>query len=132
MPIVLKSGILNLLEPSGPVQGCIEIALPYRDICDRISSASLSASVPDKRKSRDLWAFEGYDTHTHKQALLCFHSSVTQIVLQSITGGDLVSECFQMIQLQFPSRLASVDVELPVFMNSSKICVLVIDGLPCP
>jgi hypothetical protein len=29
MPIVLKSGILKLLEPSGPVQACNEIALPF-------------------------------------------------------------------------------------------------------
>ena len=29
MPIVLKSGSLNLLEPSGPVQGCNGIALLY-------------------------------------------------------------------------------------------------------
>ena len=29
MPIVLKSGILNLLETSGPVQACNWIALPY-------------------------------------------------------------------------------------------------------
>ena len=28
VPIVLKSGILNLLETSGPVQACNEIALP--------------------------------------------------------------------------------------------------------
>ena len=28
MPIVLKSGILNLLEPSGRVQACDRIALP--------------------------------------------------------------------------------------------------------
>jgi hypothetical protein len=29
VPIVLKSGSLNLLEPSGPVQACNGIALPY-------------------------------------------------------------------------------------------------------
>jgi len=29
VPIVLKSGILNLLEPSGPVQACNGIALPF-------------------------------------------------------------------------------------------------------
>ena len=29
MPIVLKSWSLNLLEPSGPVQACNEIALPF-------------------------------------------------------------------------------------------------------
>ena len=28
VPIVLKSGSLNLLEPSGPVQACNGIALP--------------------------------------------------------------------------------------------------------
>jgi hypothetical protein len=28
VPIVLKSGSLNLLEPSGPLQACNEIALP--------------------------------------------------------------------------------------------------------
>ena len=28
VPIVLKSGSLNLIEPSGPVQACIGIALP--------------------------------------------------------------------------------------------------------
>jgi hypothetical protein len=28
VPIVLKSGSLNLLEPSGPVKGCNGIALP--------------------------------------------------------------------------------------------------------
>ena len=29
MPIVLKSGNLSLLEPSGPVQACNGIALPF-------------------------------------------------------------------------------------------------------
>ena len=29
MPTVLKSGSLNLLEPSGPVQACNGIALPF-------------------------------------------------------------------------------------------------------
>jgi len=29
MMIVLKSGILDLLEPSGPVQACNGIALPF-------------------------------------------------------------------------------------------------------
>ena len=33
MPIVLKSGGLNLLEPSGPVQVCNGIALPLYTIC---------------------------------------------------------------------------------------------------
>jgi hypothetical protein len=29
VPIVLKSGSLNLLEPSGPVKACNGIALPF-------------------------------------------------------------------------------------------------------
>jgi len=29
VPIVLKSGSLNLLEPSGPVQACNGTALPF-------------------------------------------------------------------------------------------------------
>ena len=35
MPIVLKSGSLNLLEPSGPVQACNGIALPFTHMRDR-------------------------------------------------------------------------------------------------
>jgi len=31
VPIVLKSGSLNFLEPSGPVQACNRIALPLWD-----------------------------------------------------------------------------------------------------
>ena len=30
VPIVLKSGSLNVLEPSGPLQACIGIALPFK------------------------------------------------------------------------------------------------------
>jgi len=33
VPIVLKSGSLNLLEPSGPVQACNGIALPLHVPC---------------------------------------------------------------------------------------------------
>ena len=36
MPIVLKSGSLNLLEPSGPVQACNEIALTFYSILTRL------------------------------------------------------------------------------------------------
>jgi len=30
VPIALKSGSLNLLEPSGPVQACKGITIPYK------------------------------------------------------------------------------------------------------
>jgi len=32
VPTVLKSGSLNLLEPSGPVQACNGIALPFLSV----------------------------------------------------------------------------------------------------
>ena len=32
--IVLKSGSLNILEPSRPVQSCTEFALPLQDITE--------------------------------------------------------------------------------------------------
>jgi len=34
VPIVLKSGSLNLLEPLGPVQACNGIALPFTTVND--------------------------------------------------------------------------------------------------
>ena len=40
VPIVLKSGSLNLLEPSGPVQACNWIALPLIIIVSSSSSSS--------------------------------------------------------------------------------------------
>jgi hypothetical protein len=44
MPIVLKSGILNLLEPSGPVQACKGIVVPY--ISNREgSNTALSSNI---------------------------------------------------------------------------------------
>jgi len=41
MPIVLKSGSLNLLDPSGPLQACTGIALPKFDVY----FSSLSAHI---------------------------------------------------------------------------------------
>ena len=100
--------------------------------------------MPGKRESNDLWVFEGYDTHTrvrtHARAHTHTHAHMrsrthtrartharthaqwhsvfacqSQIGLQSIIGTDLVSEFFHLIQIQFPSHLASVDVDFPCF-----------------
>jgi hypothetical protein len=35
VPTVLKSGSLNFLEPSAPVQACYGIALPHKDIISK-------------------------------------------------------------------------------------------------
>jgi hypothetical protein len=39
VPIVLKSGILNLLEPSGPVKACNGIALHLKLNAERLNTA---------------------------------------------------------------------------------------------
>jgi len=44
VPIVLKSGSLNLLEPSGPVQACIGIALPLA-VTKYLDAESLYKSI---------------------------------------------------------------------------------------
>jgi hypothetical protein len=55
MPIFLKSGYLNLLEPYGPVQACNGIALPYLYLtlnelvvldCYQLYSSNLSGICP--------------------------------------------------------------------------------------
>jgi hypothetical protein len=126
MPIVLKSGSLDVLEPSQPVQACNGIALP----CHDTAITPLPPHCPHQCQIKESPGICGplkVDTHTHTHthtrarahthahALFCFRLSLTQIVLHSITGTDLVSECFHVIQIQFPSHLASVDVDFPFF-----------------
>jgi hypothetical protein len=41
VPTVFKSGILNLLEPAGPVQACNGIALPFTLFNDMVESKDL-------------------------------------------------------------------------------------------
>jgi len=53
-PTVLKSGSLNLLEPSGPVQACDEIAVPF----------NVQDIVPPVRPERKAVAHSGYLTQT--------------------------------------------------------------------
>jgi hypothetical protein len=52
--IVLKSGSLNLLEPSGPVKGCNGIALPLPlprvHISEIIDNTDFGEMVRDKEK----------------------------------------------------------------------------------
>ena len=42
MPIVLKSGSLNLLEPSGAVQACNGIALPFYSVFNFLKSSQFT------------------------------------------------------------------------------------------
>jgi len=62
MPTVLKSGILTLLETSGPVQVCNGIALPFEDYYpyDRLSSSRHRLlNLPDKRNMTLRWQSAG-------------------------------------------------------------------------
>jgi hypothetical protein len=55
VPIVLKSGSLNLLEPSGPVKGCNGIALPYTS-----DKARIEMEVSSKRICRAEFKAKGF------------------------------------------------------------------------
>ena len=44
MPIVLKSGSLNLLELPGPVQACNVVALPFFSIWQKIQGKTIQIS----------------------------------------------------------------------------------------
>ena len=75
MPTVLKSGSLNLLEPSGPVEACNGIALPlytymyfeYKSfpighiiiyLASELSGQSQSRNIEDKEGEKALMAEE--------------------------------------------------------------------------
>jgi hypothetical protein len=45
VPIVLKSENLSLLEPSGPIQACIGIALPFFTCAELMPKNEWKASV---------------------------------------------------------------------------------------
>jgi hypothetical protein len=45
---VLKSGSLNLLEPSGPVEACSGIALPYIQKKIRICTGDILETLPEQ------------------------------------------------------------------------------------
>jgi hypothetical protein len=49
VPIVLKSGNLNLLEPSGPVKACNGIALPFTcEQWDNVTSSMDNSNVAEE------------------------------------------------------------------------------------
>ena len=58
MPTVLKSGSLNLLEPSGPVQACNEIALPFDtyscSVCFEVQQEQQNATASVHRLGLEL------------------------------------------------------------------------------
>ena len=62
MPIVLKSGSLNLLETSGPVQACNGIALPFTNEIARYEERShvkVGGYLPSLTRRR-VKHYEGY------------------------------------------------------------------------
>ena len=72
MPIVLKSGSLNVLEPSGPVQACngIVLPLPFKlliiNFCKvRIKGEQIQYSVDVEQAHTH--AHTHKHTHTNKQ-----------------------------------------------------------------
>ena len=60
MPIVLKSGSHNLLEPSGPVEVCNGIALPFTSVCR--STLGFRLSVIDPVHNAKIHIVDAVDT----------------------------------------------------------------------
>jgi hypothetical protein len=52
MPIFLKSGSLNLLEPSGPVQAFTGIALPLPSPTENGYQSGVKFKSPERYKAR--------------------------------------------------------------------------------
>jgi len=62
VPIVLKSWSLNLLEPSGPVQACNGIALPFTYFTLRYFTHSLTHSMEQIAS----WEANQFSAASHK------------------------------------------------------------------
>ena len=58
MPIVLKSGSLNLLEPSGPFQACT-FTLPSLLVMNTVVDISLLLAALSTSKARRAWGVSG-------------------------------------------------------------------------
>jgi hypothetical protein len=90
--IVLESGDLTLLEPSGPVKACNGIALPFTTAYTiQLLPPSLSAgSLP-----------ENVQYHGNKQS---GYQEVTEIKVPKITGGGLTERGFIIYMYPPPPR----------------------------
>ena len=82
MPIVLKSGRVNLLEPSGPVQVCNGIALTFtvfteNKICVKTNKQTNELGITSPLTS-DTW-------HQHpKEILFLLHVNVLRLLEEAI------------------------------------------------
>ena len=88
VPIVLKSGNLNLLEPSGPVQACNGIALPFFLIT---SQANMQSTC-----SQFFFIFL-FSVHTLFAYVRCVPSSVRTVPRRKIMLSA-VSGCLSVIE----------------------------------
>ena len=70
MPIVLKSGNLNLLEASGPVQACNGIALPFYRVQTVIMLVVLHVCETEKLISEKILIFMSVNTTQESTATI--------------------------------------------------------------
>ena len=61
MPIVLKSGSLNLLEPSGPAQACNGVALSLRKVKKYLKEFRMSEPGPEYGESRTQFSIANHN-----------------------------------------------------------------------
>ena len=78
VPIVLKFGSLNLLEPSGPGQGCIGIPLPLLHGIDSFEIVGLCFKVSGCDIVRIYWSIDWVNC-------MCFRSDLTEYSKQRMT-----------------------------------------------
>jgi hypothetical protein len=94
VPIVLKSGSLNLLETSGPVKACHRIALPLPLYCNIIFPSTFkSFKSPGGFTSWSAWSLEVFAAVWLTNPFL---GDVSRITGQSVPGFSEVKDYFHL------------------------------------
>jgi hypothetical protein len=105
VPIVLKSGSLNFLESSGPVQGCNRIALPFTAPCIKAGTVTwlhiwrsvvqlFSLSI-DFHLLRNVWAGSGAHPASYWIGTVSFEGCITTSMPIRLPGSMLTVWIFR-------------------------------------
>jgi hypothetical protein len=113
VPIVLKSGSLNLLEPSGPVKACIGFALPFTVFALALTSEMASFS--------EIWRTQSNSTQCLQpgKAKFQYNGKVTiDFQMHPIDTGNI--QHFESV-LTNGSRIHSSLIIILIFFMMSKL-----------
>jgi len=119
VPSVLKSGSLDLLEPSGPVQGCTGIAVAVR--CKPplvlILQASAWPQTPTSRGPRSQWVFTHPLFHV-------WYNLISKFVVSVFINRRCKTLSFEQVSLQLGCTLSYIGVWLSLTYPQCMIAVL--------